>query len=246
MKQRQVNNKTFNERKFFTSIDNNVVTLEQYQQPIKKKVNLLPRNIAQERYIEVLENPKIDIVFAVGYAGTGKTFLSTLWAIQQLKSGQIDKIVISRPNIAVDSNDIGFLPGDIYKKMAPWTKPVLDVFEEYYNIKEITRMIENNIIELLPLAYIRGRTLKNSVILLDEAQNTTKNSMLSALTRIGEGSKLIVTGDVRQSDRGKANGLTDFLDRFTGSDRIAICNFGKESIERHAVISEILKMYGEE
>ena len=132
MKQRQTNSKAYNnERNFFTSINDNVVKLEQYQRPIKKKVNLLPKNIAQERYIEVLEDPNIDIVFAVGYAGTGKTFLATLWAIQQLKTGQVDKIVISRPNVAVDGDDIGFLPGDIYKKMAPWTKPVLDVYEEY-------------------------------------------------------------------------------------------------------------------
>jgi len=246
MKQRPANGRAHNERNFFTSINDNVVKLEQYQRPIKQKVNLLPKNIAQERYIEALENPNINIVFAVGYAGTGKTYLATLWAIQQLKTGQVDKIVITRPNIAVDGKDIGFLPGDIYKKMAPWTKPVLDVFEEYYGVKDIAHMIEENVIELLPLAYIRGRTLKNSAILLDEAQNTTRNSMLSALTRIGEGSKIIVTGDVRQSDRGKSNGLTDFLDRFNGSDRIAVCNFGRESIERHEVISEVLKMYGEE
>ena len=207
-----------------------MVRLDEYQTQVKQKVKLLPKNLAQEKYIDALENDNINIVFAVGVAGSGKTYLATLWAISQLKAGAIDKIVITRPNIAVDDKDIGFLPGDIYQKMSPWTKPILDVFEEYYSVKDITFMIENNIIELLPLAYIRGRTLKNSAILLDEAQNTTKNSMMSALTRIGEGSKIIVTGDIKQSDRGKANGLTDFLDRFQGSNHINVCYFGKDSI----------------
>lgn len=107
-------------------------------------------------------------------------------------------------------------------------------------------MIEENVIELVPLAYIRGRTFKNAIVILDEAQNTTRNSMLSALTRIGENSKIIVTGDTKQSDRGTANGLTDFLGRFENSNHIAVCKFGQKDVERHPVITEILKIYGEE
>lgn len=202
--------------------------------------------MAQENYIDALEDSNIDIVFAIGNAGTGKTYLATLFAIIQLKSGTCEKVVITRPNIAVDDKDIGFLPGNIYQKMAPWTKPVLDVFEEYYSVKEITAMIENNIIEMVPLAYVRGRTFKNSVIILDEAQNTTRNSMLSVLTRIGDDSKMIITGDTKQSDRGNNNGLTDFVARFERSNRIAVCKFGQKDVERHPVIEEILKMYGEE
>ena len=223
----------------------NVLNIREYRKP-QKKLTLLPKNLAQENYIDALENPNIDIVFAIGNAGTGKTYLATLFAIIQLKSGTCDKVIISRPNIAVDDKDIGFLPGNIYQKMAPWTKPVLDVFEEYYSVKEITAMIENNVIEMVPLAYIRGRTFKNAVIILDEAQNTTKNSMLSALTRIGEGSKMIITGDTKQSDRGNTNGLTDFISRFENSEHIALCHFSKKDVERHPVIEEILKMYGEE
>jgi phosphate starvation-inducible PhoH-like protein len=238
------------ERNFFSNLNaqpkDNVVNINQYRKQIKQKVNLLPKNLAQETYIDQLEDPNVNSVFAVGYAGTGKTYLATLWSIQQLKAGEIDKIIITRPNIAVDDRDIGFLPGDIFKKMAPWTKPVLDVFEEYYSIKDITRMLEENVIELVPLAYVRGRTFKNAAIILDEAQNTTRNSMLSVLTRIGENSKLVVTGDVKQSDRGSANGLTDFLSRFEGSKNIKVCHFGKDAIERHPVITEILRMYGEE
>lgn len=223
-----------------------MVRIDQYQRQVKKKVALLPKNLAQERYIVALENPDINIVFAVGYAGSGKTYLATLYAIQQLKNGHCDKIVVTRPNIAVDDKDIGFLPGDIMKKMAPWTKPVLDVFEEYYSVKEIANMIEENVIELVPMAYLRGRTFKNAIILLDEAQNTTRNSMLSALTRIGENSKMIITGDVKQSDRGHSNGLTDFLARFEGSKHISVCKFDQDSVERHPIITEILRMYGEE
>jgi phosphate starvation-inducible PhoH-like protein len=225
---------------------NNVVDINTYRRPVKNKVLLLPKNIAQENYIEKLEDPNINIVFAVGFAGTGKTYLATQYAISQLKAGAIDKVVISRPNIAVDDKDIGFLPGGILQKMAPWTRPIFDVFEEYYSVKEIAAMVEENVIELCPLGFIRGRTFKNSIVILDEAQNTTRNSMLSALTRIGEGSKMIITGDTRQTDRGRDNGLEDFLTRFKESRRIAICHFGRDAIERHPVISEILRMYGEE
>jgi len=213
---------------------------------LKQKVVLQPKNLAQETYIDALQNPDLTVVFAVGAAGTGKTYLATMWAIHQLKTGQCDKIVISRPNVAVDDKDIGFLPGDIMAKMAPWTRPVLDVFEEYFSVKEITSMIEDNVIEMVPLAYIRGRTFKNAVVLLDEAQNTTRNSMLSALTRIGENCRMVVTGDIKQSDRGASNGLTDFLERFSRSQEIAVCHFGPQHVERHPVISEILKIYGEE
>lgn len=228
------------------NLKENIVDINNYRKQPKKRVELLPKNLAQEKYIDALENQNINIVFACGYAGSGKTYLATLYAIQCLKSGTCEKIIITRPNVAVDDIDIGALPGDILKKMAPWTRPVLDVLEEYFTVKEIAAMIEDNIIELVPLAYIRGRTFKNAIIILDEAQNTTASSMLSALTRIGEGSKMIITGDTRQSDRGKTNGLTDFLTRFISSQRICVCHFDKTSVERHPVIGEILNLYGEE
>ena len=237
-----ITNKTNN-----THHKTNIVDINSYRKPIKKDVVLLPKNKLQEKYIDALENPEIHIVFGHGYAGSGKTYLATLYAIQCLKNGTIDKVVVTRPNIAVDDKDIGYLPGDILKKMSPWTKPVLDVFEEYYTTKELTSMIEENVIELVPMAYLRGRTFKNSIILLDEAQNTTQSSMLSALTRIGENSKMIVTGDTKQSDRGKINGLSDFLKRFTDQhNHIAVCYFDRKSIERHPIITDILKLYGEE
>jgi phosphate starvation-inducible protein PhoH and related proteins len=224
----------------------NIIELEQFSKKYKKHVDIIPRNLNQETYLEKLEDPSVDIVFAIGPAGTGKSLLGTLYAIQCLKAGLVQKIVITRPNIAVDDKDIGYLPGDIYSKMAPWTRPILEIFEDYYPVKTIETMIENNVIELLPMAYLRGRTLKNSVIILDEAQNTTPTSMVSALTRIGEGSKMIVTGDTRQSDRSTHNGLTDFLDRYTPHARVAVVEFGKADVERHAVIGTILKWYNQE
>jgi phosphate starvation-inducible PhoH-like protein len=227
---------------------NNIIELDQFstKSTKQKKVELVPKNIHQEEYIDYLENPDINIVFAIGPAGTGKSYLATLYAIKCLQSGAVDKIVITRPNVAVDDRDIGFLPGDIYAKLAPWVRPILDILEEFYPVKTITSMIENNIIELLPIAHIRGRTLKRSIILVDEAQNTTPSSMLSTLTRIGEGSKMVVTGDTKQSDRGGNNGLTDFLDRSRPNKYIAIAEFDRKDIERHPAISTILNWYGEE
>lgn len=224
----------------------NIVKVEQFQRQSKQKIRLIPKNLAQESYIEALEDNTVDIVIAIGYAGSGKTYLATLYAIQQLRQGTISKIVVTRPNIAVDDKDIGFLPGDILRKMAPWTKPVLDVFEEHYGVKETARMVEDGTVELVPMAYLRGRTFKNSIIIVDEAQNTTPTSMLSALTRIGESSKMIVTGDIQQSDRGQINGLSDLQSRCGGYTRIKICTFDRNSIERHPVISDVLRMYGQE
>lgn len=227
-------------------VRDNIIELDQFKPNLKNKVDLIPRNLNQETYVDHMLNPRVNIVFAVGPAGTGKTLLATLYAIQCLKAGSVKKIVITRPNVAVDDRDIGFLPGDIYGKMAPWTRPILEVFEDYYTPKQIQTMLENNVIEILPMAFIRGRTLKHAVIILDEAQNTTRNSMVSALTRIGEGSKMIVTGDTKQSDRGDKNGLTDFLTRYTASDRIQVIEFDKLDVERHPVINTILNWYGEE
>jgi phosphate starvation-inducible PhoH-like protein len=157
--------------------------------------------------------------------------------------GLVEKIIITRPNVAVDDKDIGYLPGDILKKMTPWMMPVLDVFAEYYSQDQIKYMLEENIIEMVPIAFIRGRTFKNAIVLDDEAQGTTTNSMMSILTRIGEGSKMIVTGDLAQSDRGSDNGLADFLDRFENSKHIKVVKFTKGDVERHPVIREILEIY---
>lgn len=226
-----------------------VIELGSYRKPKRSKIEIIPRSVNQESYLLALEDRSKSIVVATGPAGTGKTMLGTLWAMKALKAGEFDKIVISRPNVAVDDKDIGFLPGDIYKKMAPWMMPILDVFKEYFTPQEVEEMIKMEVIEIVPIAFIRGRTFKNSVVILDEAQGTTVNSMLSVLTRIGEGSRMVVTGDVRQSDRGDKNGLQDLMAKIkTRSDlqHITLVEFGRKDIERHPAVGEVLKVYNEE
>ena len=185
------------------------------------------------------------IVFATGPAGTGKTIVSTLYAIQQFKKGTIDKIIITRPAVSVDEQH-GFLPGTLVEKMAPWTRPIMDVFEEFYHPKEIEYLVENNKIEIAPLAYMRGRTFKNSIILADEMQNATREQMKMLLTRIGDNSKLIVNGDLAQHDRGFGdNGLKDFLELLEkrNSNMMGSVQFTNNEVERHPVVSDVLKIY---
>ena len=221
----------------------NVIELNFPQKPKKQRVDIIPRNMTQELLLTSLENPSKYVTFAVGPAGTGKTLLATMHAIKCFKAGLVEKIVITRPNVAVDDKDIGYLPGDILKKMTPWMMPVLDVFAEYFTQPEIQAMLEENIIEMVPIAFIRGRTFKNAYILVDEAQGTTPNSLLSILTRIGEGSQMVVTGDLAQSDRGQDNGLKDFLDRFESSNHIDVIKFARCDVERHPVVKELLGIY---
>lgn len=222
----------------------NVIELNFPQKPKKQRVDIVPRNLSQENLVASLEDPNKYVTFAVGPAGTGKTLLATLHAIKCFKVGLVEKIVITRPNVAVDDRDIGYLPGDILKKMTPWMMPVLDVFAEYYTQAEIQVMLEENIIEMVPIAYVRGRTFKNAYIIFDEAQNSTPTSLLSILTRIGDGSKMVITGDLKQGDRGKDNGLADFVERFQNqSQHIDIIKFEKKDVERHKVIKDILDIY---
>jgi phosphate starvation-inducible PhoH-like protein len=213
----------------------------------KNNVKLIPRNIAQEEYIANLHNQSQRIVFATGPAGTGKTYLAVQKAIQELKNKNSSHIVITRPAVTVDENH-GFLPGDINKKMDPWTRPLFDVFEEYYTPKEVRMMVDDGVIEICPLAYMRGRTFKNATIIFDEAQNATISQMKMALTRIGEGSRMFVTGDINQSDLKGTNGLDDFFGKLKGaqSKTIALIGFGKQHIERDPVVEEVLRCYGDD
>ena len=168
-------------------------------------------------------------------------------AIRSLKSGECDRIVVTRPAVSVDEQH-GFLPGTLVDKMAPWTRPIFDVFEEYWTPKQISGMIEDGSVEIAPLAYMRGRTFKNAWILADEMQNATPSQMKMLLTRIGEGSKIVVTGDLAQHDRGyESNGLKDFIDNLgtNTTSRIGKVVFGTGDIERHPAVNEVLKIYGE-
>ena len=211
----------------------------------QKDVVIVPRNFKQDDLLDLLNNPHKHIVFATGPAGTGKTMISTLYAIQQFKKKNIDKIVITRPAVSVVEQH-GFLPGTLTEKMAPWTRPILDVFEEYYHPKEIEYLLENNKVEIAPLAYMRGRTFKNSIIIADEMQNATREQMKMLLTRIGDGSKLIVNGDLAQHDRGyDSNGLKDFLEKLEqrNSKMMSKVEFDMSDVERHPVVSDVLKIY---
>jgi phosphate starvation-inducible PhoH-like protein len=211
----------------------------------KKKVSIIPRTLAQEDLLAAIENPNIPIVIVAGPAGTGKTLLSTTYAIRALQEGKVKKIIISRPNIPVDDRDIGFLPGDILEKMAPWTRPFEDIFCEYYSKMEYKKLLENGVIEIVPMAFIRGRTFKDAFVIIDEAQGTTPNSLLAILTRIGENSKYVVTGDTNQSDFQHTNGLTDFLRRVEArpSPFIEVVKFTNRDIQRHPAIADILEIY---
>ena len=222
---------------------NNVVDM--FDDNRQRDVNIMPKSKNQDQFLRDLYNNKINICFGVGPAGCGKTYIATLVAIRALKDKDIKKIIITRPNIAVDDKDIGYLPGTMLEKMAPWVRPILDIFEMFYSPKQIARMIDDGIIEICPISYIRGRTFKDAFILVDEAQSTTTNAMKSILTRIGENSKMIITGDIEQSDIGKNNGLNDFIHRFKGSERISLVTFTKQDVSRHPVVEEILNLYNE-
>ncbi len=242
-KARRATRPEYNERRATPTAK--IINLNEYRVARKTKVEIIPRNRNQDLLLSKLENDQLKVIFAVGPAGCGKTLIATLTAIKLLKEKKVDKIVITRPNVALDDRDIGFLPGDILEKMMPWMMPIIDVLSEYYTPEEIKVMLEEKIIEMVPMAFIRGRTFKNAFVIVDEAQNTTMESMKSALTRIGDNSRMVVTGDLRQSDIGVKNGLQDFLARFQGTKHIDIVKFLHSDVERSVVVSEVLSVYGD-
>jgi phosphate starvation-inducible PhoH-like protein len=227
---------------------NNVVQINNYLPEKQKTVKIVPRNKAQESYMLTLSNPKKDVVFGIGPAGTGKTLIAVLTAIKFFKEGIVDKIIVTRPAVSVDE-DLGFLPGTLEQKMAPWTRPIFDVLREYFTSKEIEGMIAEGVIEIAPLAYMRGRTFKRAYIIADEMQNSTTNQMKMLLTRLGEGSKMAVTGDLNQADRLIDNGLINFikqLNKHGNATHLASVEFGHKDIERHNAVKEVLEVYGDE
>ena len=230
----------------FDSGISNLIQIKPYLKR-KQQVLIVPRNLSQESYLEMLKNPKKYIVFAIGPAGTGKTMLGVQMAIKLLKEGVITKIVVTRPAVSVDEEH-GFLPGTLNQKMEPWTRPIFDVFEEYFHPKEIAGMLEDGVIEISPLAYMRGRTFKNAFIIADEMQNATPSQMKMLLTRLGENSRMVVTGDLNQADRPRDNGLAEFCDLYgQGGDyrMLAMARFSTGDVERHPVVKEILSIYKE-
>jgi phosphate starvation-inducible PhoH-like protein len=233
-------------KKRFTS-DVNVIDFHTHIPAKKQRVQLLPRNKHQEAYLFKLHDDSKNILFAIGPAGTGKTLLAVQMGIKLYQEGKIDKIIVTRPAVSVDE-DLGFLPGTLNEKMAPWTRPIFDVLGEYYLAKDIENMLLEGVIEISPLAYMRGRTFKNAYVIADEMQNATQNQMKMLLTRLGENSKMVVTGDLNQADRLKDNGLVDFIDKIKGHrlDHIDAVFFDSHDIERHEAVKEVLDIYGDD
>ena len=197
-----------------------------------------PRSIAQRRYLDLLQS-SVPIVIGTGPAGTGKTLLACHAGAKALIKGQVARLILTRPAVSVDEQH-GFLPGTLEKKMEPWTRPMFDCLHKYIRPTDVKYDVE-----ICPLAYMRGRTFENSWIIGDEMQNSTPAQMKMLLTRLGEGSKMVVTGDVQQHDRGfEENGLSDLTRRvFTVSDYIHHVEFTDEDVVRHPAIREILSMY---
>ena len=225
----------------------NVINIDHRLNEKRKRVQIYPKSLSQETYLLKLNDPNKMIVFAIGPAGTGKTMLAVQWAIDQLKYGSADKIIITRPAVSVDEEH-GFLPGDLNEKMAPWTKPIFDVIAENFNAREIENFIKEGVIETSPLAYMRGRTFKNAVVVADEMQNATPSQMKMLLTRLGQGSQMVVTGDLQQADRPSNNGLLEFLglyNNFQGHRYVDLVKFDVQDVERHDAVKEILAIYGD-
>ncbi len=204
----------------------------------------------QEKYWNYLNNEEIKLILAIGPAGTGKTLFACLKAISQLKNGEIKKLIITRPVVTVEE-EIGFLPGNIVKKMDPWTRPIFDLFLEFFSKSELDNYINNNIIEISPLAFMRGRTFKNSFIIADEMQNCSPNQMKMLTTRIGDKSKIVITGDLKQTDIRGENGLNDLIykldiyNKYSNDTNsiIKIINFTNVDIERSEIVKKIIDIY---
>ena len=188
----------------------NTITFAPVPSSKSRPVNLVPRSRNQERLVTALLDWEFPVVVTLGPAGTGKTYLAMQAAVRALRQREIERIVLTRPAVGVDDERHGFLPGNLVAKMEPWTRPLLDVLREYYRPQEIMGMIEDQIVEIAPLAFMRGRTFRDAWIVADEMQNATPAQVKMLLTRIGNGSKIVITGDVEQTDRKvQDNGLLD-------------------------------------
>ena len=206
---------------------------------------LRPRTDGQGRYVQAMREN--DVVICVGPAGTGKTFLAVGMAVTHLRQGIVKKLVLVRP--AVEAGErLGFLPGDLVAKINPYLRPLFDSLHDMIDPEQVRRDMENDVIEIVPLAYMRGRTLNNAIIILDEGQNATVTQMKMFLTRMGQNSKIIVTGDMTQIDlpRTMPSGLIDAVRRLQDIPRLAIVHLDEADIVRHPLVQQIVKAYDDE
>ncbi|MDP6637169.1 MAG: PhoH family protein [Phycisphaerae bacterium] len=202
-----------------------------------------PKTPGQHRYVEAMH--KCDLVFCTGPAGTGKTYLAVAVAVHMLKTDQAKRLILVRP--AVEAGEkLGFLPGDMQAKVNPYLRPLLDALNDMMTFDQVRRFMDNDVIEIIPLAFMRGRTLNDSVIILDEAQNATASQMLMFLTRMGNGSKMIVTGDGSQTDLpdGSLSGLADAKRRLSGIKGLDFVHLDRHDIVRHRLVQNIVEAYG--
>jgi len=219
-----------------------------------KRINIYePKSDSQVEYVKMLEDSRYKMIIANGAAGTGKTLLACQSAIKELYDGDKDKIIITRPVVPVEE-DIGFLPGTLNKKMDPWTRPIMDIFNDFHSKNNLKNMMKDNTIEISPLGFMRGRTFKNAFIIADEMQNCSPNQMLMLLTRLGENSKIVITGDLKQCDK-DWSGLKDLLEKLDlyysnekekmKEDGIGIIEFTNLDVQRSELVSKILKIYNQ-
>jgi len=226
------------------------LTMRKKQNKTSDTLIYMPKSVNQQNYVEHLNDKNTYLIIAVGPAGTGKTLFACLKAISQLKNGEIRKLVVTRPVVTVEE-EIGFLPGNINKKMDPWTRPIFDLFLEFFSKAELDNFIFNNVIEISPLAFMRGRTFKNSFIIADEMQNSSPNQMKMLTTRIGVNSKMVITGDLNQSDIPSKNGLKDLIEKIDNYNiknndavnSIKVVYLEKEDIERSDIVKNIINIY---
>ena len=219
-----------------TVLSSNVVAVT------NKGKQIFCKTIGQREYVKAIRNKTI--VFGVGPAGTGKTYLAVALAVSAFKAGEVEKIILTRPAIEAGEK-LGFLPGDLQTKVDPYLRPLYDALQEMFGIDSYTKLIERGIIEIAPLAYMRGRTLSSSFIILDEAQNTTGEQMKMFLTRLGENSKMVITGDDTQVDLpyGKTSGLSSATKILSGIDEIGIIRLTEKDLVRHELVQKIVIAY---
>lgn len=208
----------------------------------KRGKMIKPRTLNQSEYIQDMLNN--DLVFSVGPAGTGKTFLAVGLAMHLLHAGRVKKVILTRPVVEAGEN-LGFLPGTLEEKINPYLKPLFDAINDMLSPEEVRHYMDSQIIELAPLAYMRGRTLSNAFVILDEAQNTTVTQMKMFLTRLGEHSKMVVTGDITQIDLpyGKISGLKQAMELFEDTEGIRFIQFDKQDVVRHGLVQKIIEIY---
>lgn len=220
----------------------------------KLETSYFPRSAKQKLYVDTLNNNNAKIVIATGPAGTGKTLFPCVTSMEMLLAGKINKIVITRPLVTVEE-DLGFLPGKMDEKMYPWTRPIIDIFLESCSKKELDKMFQDRTIEIAPLAFMRGRTFKNTFIIADEMQNSSPGQMQMLTTRIGKGSRLFITGDLEQSDRGvDVNGLKYIVGKMTNyythnpfvHKMVEYVAFDVNDVQRSKIVKHMIDMYGYE